>query len=128
MVRSPLSAHWLAAAWMSASPTRAPRRCTSWQASMRCRRWALCSPYSRPQHRRPAAAESSNRIRSLLARRGGSLWRAFVLRGRVAEIVRVLSLRPWLWWSTLGCMARRVVLVVFPDLQLLDLGGPLEVF
>jgi transcriptional regulator GlxA family with amidase domain len=25
-------------------------------------------------------------------------------------------------------MARRVVLVVFPDLQLLDLGGPLEVF
>jgi transcriptional regulator GlxA family with amidase domain len=59
---------------------------------------------------------------------GGSLWRAFVLPGHVAEIVRVLSLRPWLWWSTLGCMARRVVLVVFPDLQLLDLGGPLEVF
>jgi acetolactate synthase I/II/III large subunit len=39
-------------------------------------------------------AESSNRIRSLLTRRGGSLWRAFVLRGHVAEIVRVLSLRP----------------------------------
>jgi len=33
-----------------------------------------------------------------------------------------------LWWSTVGCMARRVVLVVFPDIQLLDLVGPLEVF
>ena len=43
MVHSPLSAHWLAAAWMSASPTRAPRRCTSWRASMRCRRCAPCS-------------------------------------------------------------------------------------
>jgi transcriptional regulator GlxA family with amidase domain len=46
----------------------------------------------------------------------------------LAEIVRTLSLRPSACWCTLVSMARRVVLVAYPDIQALDLTGPLEVF
>ena len=51
--------------------------------------------------------------------------------GRVAEIVRSLSLRPRCLGVNDGCVALRphsVVIIAFPDVQALDVVGPLEVF
>src|ERR671919_391383 len=51
--------------------------------------------------------------------------------GRVAEIVRSLSLRPGCLGGNDGCVALRphsVVIIAFPDVQALDVVGPLEVF